>query len=357
MKRVIVVGGGFAGALAAKRLEKDSRFDVTLIDKKEFYEFTPSVLRTLVEPEHAKTIQVAHKDYLKKSKIIVGELNEVSENFIKVKKRNSSSAEKIEFDYLVIASGSRYSLPIKGKDIVSAGRAETLKKHNKKLLDSEKVLIVGGGIVGTELCSEIVMKYPKKEITIVHARDSLMQRQNKNARKYAQAVLENKKVNLIFEEKAVEKKKGNFVTDKKRKIETELAFLCTGIKVNSEFMKKNFSDLLNDREQIKVNSFLQMKNHKNIFVAGDVTAIKEEKTAQNSEYHAMVVSDNIINLEKGKKLRKYKSKPRIMVISLGRWNGILTYKNFTMAGLIPGVLKTLIEKRTLLKYKIAGFFS
>ena len=66
---------------------------------------------------------------------------------------------------------------------------------------------------------------------------------------------------------------------------------------------------------------------------------------------AEIAAKNIINTEKGKNLEKYLSKPRIMVISLGKWDGILVYKNFVLTGLIPGILKTLIEWREMIKYR------
>lgn len=47
---MVIVGGGFAGACVAQALEPD--FRVTLIDNKDYFEFTPSVLRTIVEPNH-----------------------------------------------------------------------------------------------------------------------------------------------------------------------------------------------------------------------------------------------------------------------------------------------------------------
>ncbi len=55
MKRVVIVGGGFAGAYVARNLEK--KFDVVLIDTKDYFEFTPSILRTIINPDHAKKIQ------------------------------------------------------------------------------------------------------------------------------------------------------------------------------------------------------------------------------------------------------------------------------------------------------------
>ena len=64
---------------------------------------------------------------------------------------------------------------------------------------------------------------------------------------------------------------------------------------------------------------------------------------------------NILNIEKGKALEKYLSKPRVMVISLGKWHGISVYKNFVLTGQIPGILKGLIELKEMTKYRNAVF--
>lgn len=51
---VVIVGGQFAGRRT--RLMLKAHFDVRLIDSKSFFEYTPSVLRCLVHPEHAHGI-------------------------------------------------------------------------------------------------------------------------------------------------------------------------------------------------------------------------------------------------------------------------------------------------------------
>lgn len=42
MKRVVIVGGGFAGLSLAKRL-RNSDFSITLIDKNNFHQFQPLI--------------------------------------------------------------------------------------------------------------------------------------------------------------------------------------------------------------------------------------------------------------------------------------------------------------------------
>ncbi len=351
MKKIIIIGGGFAGALAAKKLEKE-KFSVTLVDAKDYFEFTPSVLRTIFEPEHIKKIQVLHRNYLFKTRIIVGEVKKISEKNVIVKPINDFQ-RKLYFDYLVIASGSSYNSPMKEKNLVVSTRANTLMDCYEKLCSSEKILIIGGGLVGVELAAEIIWHYGRnsKKIEIVHACPELIERNPKKARQYAEGFLEKNGVKIIFSERVVKGNKGTFTTDKGTKIKTDMAFLCTGITPNFEFMEENFSSLLNKENQVKVNQHLQLRGFSNIFVAGDIISVKEEKTAQNAECHAKIVVKNICRLEKKKKLCRYRPRPRIMVISLGKWNGILTYKNLSLTGIIPGVLKTLIEWKTMRRYR------
>ena len=45
-KRVVIVGGGFAGRRALRVLQND--FDVRLVDAKGYWEYTPAALRCLV---------------------------------------------------------------------------------------------------------------------------------------------------------------------------------------------------------------------------------------------------------------------------------------------------------------------
>ena len=49
-KRVVIVGGGSAGVFCAERLRH--LFDVTVIEPKNYYEFSPGMHRGLISPFH-----------------------------------------------------------------------------------------------------------------------------------------------------------------------------------------------------------------------------------------------------------------------------------------------------------------
>ncbi len=348
MKQVVVIGGGFAGSYIAKKLE--SKFNVTLIDSKDYFEFTPGILRTIVEPEHMQKIQALHSSYLKKATVVVGDVKEVGKDYVIV---NSEMDKKIKFDYLAICSGSRYNLPIKEKGVIITTRANHLVSANTSLKNAKNVLMIGGGLVGVELAAEIITKYPDKKVTIVHAQDKLIERNPQKAVNYAEKFLKQRGVNIVYTERISSMGKSNcvFKTNKGRTIYADLAFWCTGIAPNFEFLSKKMKTTLGDRNSVKVNNYLQLNGYKNIFAAGDVTDILEEKTAQNAEKHARIVVANICALESGKDLRKYKSNVTPLVISLGKYHGILVYGKLVLTCIIPGIMKGIIEKREMMRYR------
>ena len=109
----MIVGGGFAGSKIARNLE--GIFKVTMVDKKEYFEFTPSVLRTLVQPDKVTTLQVNHKEYLKDTEILTGEVFDIdsTKNQVHYNPKDKNEPETINYDYMVIAAGSSYHRPFK----------------------------------------------------------------------------------------------------------------------------------------------------------------------------------------------------------------------------------------------------
>eukprot|EP00931_Biecheleriopsis_adriatica_P004850 TRINITY_DN106456_c0_g1_i1.p1 TRINITY_DN106456_c0_g1~~TRINITY_DN106456_c0_g1_i1.p1 ORF type:complete len:483 (-),score=91.91 TRINITY_DN106456_c0_g1_i1:46-1494(-) len=75
-KRVVVVGGGPTGLFCADRLRH--HFEVTVVDSKEYFEFTPSVLRALADPPHLSRITFEYRDVLERQLGVEFVLGQVS---------------------------------------------------------------------------------------------------------------------------------------------------------------------------------------------------------------------------------------------------------------------------------------
>ncbi|HLC81495.1 MAG TPA: FAD-dependent oxidoreductase [Candidatus Nanoarchaeia archaeon] len=343
MKKVVIAGGGFAGSLVARKLERS--FDVTLIDTKDYFEFTPSILRTLVEPVHVKKIQVLHSHYLHKAHLVKDHVERIDGKSV------YTNGRKFPYDYLVIATGSRYNPPIKAENLILTTRAHELRNYAQQLAKAKSVLIIGGGLVGVELAAEIVEEFPQKKVTLVHSKPELIERNPKKARDYARKFLLDRKVAIYFNERVESFKEHEYKTNKNNLLKPDIAFLCTGIQPNYLLLEPYCAKSLDERKALCVNKFLQVAGFKNIFAAGDITAIKEEKTAQSAERQAELLVKNIIYLEQGRPMEQYQIQKRPMIISLGKWHGILVKNDVVITGLIPGLLKSLVEWKEMMRLR------
>ena len=341
-KLLVIIGGGFAGANISKNLE--NYFDTTLIDEKNYFEFTPGILRSIIYPEHLKRININHNSYLKKSKVVKGRVVRLNNKSIFLENK-----KEIKYDYLVICSGSRYESPVKDRDIIIASRGKNLMKYHNSLSKAKNVLIIGGGLVGVELAGEILSRYNNKTIKIIHSKERIIQRNNIQSVLYAEKFLMKNNVAVTLNETAVKNENSVITTNKNNHFNYDIAFFCTGIKPNSDFVGRNKLDA---NGFIKVDKSLRMKEKNNIFVCGDVASINEEKTAQAAEKHSNIVINNLIATEKRKRLKEYTSKKRPFSISLGLYDGIFEYNNFIITGIVAAFIKKFIEIKIMIRYKL-----
>jgi len=341
---VIIVGGGFCGSIVAKKLEKNINLQVTLIDKKKYFEYSPSLAKILFDPLYNKKIIVPFSSFLKNTKLVNDSLVNVKQNCVE------TTNETFHYNYLVLCPGIDYPIYLSNKKQVITLKSDiNFNEINSDLRHAKRVLIVGGGVIGTELAGEFATRTPEKKITIIHSHNRLLERNKFYVSSYAQKFLEERGINIIFGEKVVEHKNGIFITDKDKVVEADLGFWCTGIMYNPFFMKGFEKSIFTKQNALIVNQYLQLKEHPNIFVGGDLTGIEEEKTAAHADCHASVIAENINRIVRKKSLISYKSRVEPMDISLGCWDGILTYPPFVLVGFIPGVTKQIVEKIALLR--------
>ncbi len=345
--KLVILGGGFCGALVARLLDKRKDIDITLIDKKNYFEYTPSIHKVIFNASYHKKIAVPFSHFLKRTKVVTDKLVHVTPKFVETEKG------KIPFDYLVIAAGIDYPIFLENKENVC-----TLKvgieaaEMGAKILTQEHILIIGGGLIGTEIAGELVTKTHGKRLVIVHPPDRLLERNPEKASKYALKFLEKHGAQIIFGERVVDHKGSMFITDKGREIDAEAAIWCAGIRCNPWFMKGFSDSIFTERKALKVNQYLQLEGYSNIFAGGDINSVQEEKTAQNAERHAHLIVKNIDRLKSNKSLIAHKARSAPLVISLGDWTGIMTLPNGgVINGFLPGILKWLIEWWVLLGYK------
>ncbi len=111
-KKVVIIGCSFAGLTLAEQLW-DS-FEVVIVDKNDYFEFICSNSKSLVNDEHFNNTSLHFAQYIRqhsnKATFMQGALEEIvpSDNFVVIKTNTEKENERIDYDFLVICTGSSY---------------------------------------------------------------------------------------------------------------------------------------------------------------------------------------------------------------------------------------------------------
>ncbi|HVQ00460.1 MAG TPA: FAD-dependent oxidoreductase [Candidatus Thermoplasmatota archaeon] len=340
--KVVILGGGFCGAWVAKKLDANPHLEVALIDTKEYFEYTPSIWKLLTDASYHNRIVVPYKRFIRRGRVSTDSLVRVTPTTIETKK------ETIRFDYLVISTGIDYPIFLDNATNVFTVKSGTeVLKFHQKVAKAKSILIIGGGVIGTEVAAELSIRTRGKQITVVHPFDRLLERNTPWVSEYAKRFLEARGVQIVFGEKIVGHEKNVFVTGKGRQLKVDLGIWCAGIRWNPWFMKDFPSSIFSEKKALKVNAFLQLEGFPRIFVGGDINNVDEEKTAAAADRQAIFIAENLARMVSGKSLHGYAPIQLPMDISLSVFDGIITYPPFMIPGGIPGFVKLLVEKIAL----------
>ncbi|KAI8637350.1 hypothetical protein BD408DRAFT_424716 [Parasitella parasitica] len=309
---VVIIGGGFTGFTVASVLDQMPRFYVTLIDTKDSFEYTPGIVKKIINPEQTSSLRVRHDAYVKNGRVIIG----YAEDLANGGKSVTVNREKITFDYLVVATGSAYSSQLKSTDTSSLYRMSGLEESYLELLKARKVLIIGGGLVGCELASEISQHtfpgaYTKKDVTLVDSHSNVVNRSDPRQQSIANKYLRELGVKVICNERILDfdSSNDNVYLGSSGRVYAgfDKIFIATGTRPNSNLFATNMCDSSLDNcldawGRIKVRATLQIDHYKydHIFAGGDVTNVVEEKTGYAATISGVCIARNICRLVKGK---------------------------------------------------------
>ncbi|HTO55093.1 MAG TPA: NAD(P)/FAD-dependent oxidoreductase [Myxococcota bacterium] len=108
MKRVVIVGGGFAGLNAARALGRQPGLEVTLLDRRNYHLFQPLLYQVATAGLSPADIAVPIRGLLSRfanTRVLRSEVRDVDLEAREVKTHEGAFA----YDYLVLACGSRHS--------------------------------------------------------------------------------------------------------------------------------------------------------------------------------------------------------------------------------------------------------
>ena len=306
--RVLILGGGFAGLNAAKKLKR-APVEVTLIDRRNFHLFQPLLYQVATGSLSPGEISAPLRGVLSKHKnteVLLGEAAEIDPDAKRVTLRDGAC---FDYDTLVVATGSKTSYYGNEEWRQSAPSLKTIEEataiRHKILYAFEwaersateaearewlTFVIVGAGATGLELAGALAeianetLKHDFRRINPTEARIILMEGGNRVLASYPPDLSE--KAEILVKRLGVEMMKGVMATDvdttgvtykrgdKTEKLKARTVLWAGGV------MATTFGRTLAERTKaetdrsgrIKVRPDLTVPNYPDIFVLGDLAA-------------------------------------------------------------------------------------
>ena len=316
-KRVVILGGGPCGVIVAHQLTRGQgiqteAFHVTLVDTKEFFEYTPNVLRLIADEnaEKAGLWDVScynHVDVMGgKGELIIGWASAVRKDHVLVGTSSGVASRVLPYDYLVICTGTSYTSDIKTEGTSIAARKQSFALERQRIKDAPAITVVGGGVVGCELAFDIKAFFPDKAVEIITRGPQCLPRVpgasalvKACADEDGIAVNYSKDVTHADESGRPVTKDGVTVGAPNARI-----FWATGNKPNNQLLTdprsdSAFASVMDDQGFIKTKNTQQL-NHPNlghIYAGGDICAKDRftagERTMGEAGAHAFAILKNI----------------------------------------------------------------
>lgn len=365
-RKVLVLGGGFAGIKAALELCGDPRLDVTLLSDQENFRYYPTLyMAALGGSAFASSIPLAEIFQGKKVKLVKARAKVLDRDNKAVKDTSGTSHS---YDALVVALGVMTNFfNIEGLEKYAYGvktleEAQRLRDHlHKQLLDEREpdinYVIIGGGPTGVELAGALpsyvrhIMKrhgiYRRKiHVDLVEASPRLLPRMPKPYSKAVQKRLRKLGIKLYLNQK-VEAETADALKVSGHPIESHTVVWTAGVTNHPFFKENNFA--LSEHGKVVVDKYLQAEP--DIFVIGDNADTPYSGMAQTALYDGIYLANNLKRQTKGKRMKKYKPNQPVYITPAGpKWAAVI-WGRVHLYGLIGHLLREAADFRGYKDYE------
>lgn len=353
MKKVLIIGGGYAGLSCAIQLARQERFEITLLDKRSDFLNLMQLHRTHfldLERLQVPYISIAEKWGFHFFQVEAGVA--VSGAEVQVQLPESFPGLLSEFDFVVQASGAKTLL--QGPSYDAGVDLEQLSKRALKdyldplfgATDRPSINVVGSGATGIQYLFEIegYLKRNKREagLRLISADDKILKSFPGAFHRFVLKRAKEKGIEISLSSPVQNIGPDSILIEREnetKKIDSDLCLWFPGMQASPQIFK---ADVFG---RVLIGSDVQDR----FFTTGDCSLFEGKgmnlMTAQSAVRKGKLVADNIGALIAGKNLSKYNYQALGYFVSLGSWEGIgwmLTRLN-VLKGFAALVVKEAIE--------------
>ncbi|WP_127584837.1 NAD(P)/FAD-dependent oxidoreductase [Paenibacillus koleovorans] len=342
MKKYVILGGGYGGlTLALHLLDNDIPKDteIVLLDRQPYQGLKTEYYALAAGTVSEAAIRVAFPTDPR----IIMKYGEVTSVDLDQKLVMLEGQDPLSYDWLVIALGCVDKFHgIEGAQTF-AHSIQTLSSSRKTyqaindLRPYAQVSIVGGGLSGVEIASELRESRPDLNVRIIDRGASILSAYPEKLQAY---------VREWFIEHGVEMRshvslnrvEPNMLYNKEELIATDLTVWTAGIQPSPIVQQL---DVPKDNQgRVLLNDYYQIPEYTDVYVVGDCASLPFSPSAQAAEAQGKHVAEVMLALWKGETPRLKPIKLKGVLGSLGKKAGFGLMGTRTIMGKVPRVLKS-----------------
>ena len=373
-KRILILGGGFAGLTVAMELEKklarNPVVEVMLVNRENFFLFTPMLHEVATSDLDVTTIVNPVRKILRRARFFAGEVEKIDlgQRNVIVSHGFDRHHHTVSFDFLVVGLGSvtnRYGISGLGEyalTMKTLGDAMRLRNHLIAHLEEAEsdcctvkeplltFVVAGGGFAGVETVAGIndfvrkaLRSYPHLtedmlRIVLVHPGPVILPELEGQLSAYAQKKLASRKVEIRLNTK-VEGFSGKAVrlTDGTT-IPTNTLVWTAGISPNPLL---EAIPCPKERGRLLVTESLELPEWPGVWALGDCAAIPDRQTgkfhpptAQHALRQGKIVAHNIAAAVMGTKEKRFNFSTFAQLAAIGQRTGVANILGMNFSGFV-----------------------
>ena len=375
-RRILILGGGFAGAYTALHLEKRLAgapdVEIVLAAKENFVLFTPMLHEVAASDVELTDVVQPLRKMLRGTRVLIVEVESIDlpKKRVRLLQRDLAQTFDLSYDQLVLAVGAVpnfYRIPGIEEHAVTMktlGDAILLRNRMIEALDvaashpdeTERkamltVVVAGGGFAGAEtagavndLLREAIKFYPHLRedmlrIVLVHAGDVILPELSESLGRYAQNQLSRRGVEIRLKTAVTGYDGKNVTLNDGAKISTRLVIWTAGITPSPLLSRLPCAT---ERGRILVNACLQAPEWPGVWALGDCALVPDPlnpgkfypPTAQHAIRQAAVLANNIVAGMRGQELQPFRFKTLGLLAAIGRHAGVAEVFGVKFSGII-----------------------
>jgi NADH:ubiquinone reductase (H+-translocating) len=372
-KRILILGGGFVGVAVAMELEKrlaDDRVEIRLINRDNFFLFTPMLHEVAASDLDLTTIVNPVRKLLRSVQFFAGEVEhiDIEQKKVVVSHGFDHHQHTFEFDYLVIGLGSVTNLNgISGLQehaltMKTLGDAARLRNHliaHLEEADTEcckekrpllTFVVAGGGFAGVETVAGIndfvrgaLRSYANLSegmlrVVLVHSGPVILPELGERLGSYAHRKLSRRKVEIRLNTRVEDVSGRNVRLSDGTAIATNTLVWTAGTSPNRLL---ETIPCAKERGRLLVTESLEVDSWPGVWALGDCAAVPNPRTgafhpptAQHGLREAKVVAHNVAAAIRGTQKMPFNYSTFAQLAAIGRRTGVASIMGINFSGFV-----------------------